>query len=227
MYKTEIKNINLGGSNSYIVKCDIGCILVDAGIKGAGQKLREELNILNLKPEDVRLIIITHNHYDHTQGLAEVRELTKAPVVIHKNELNTEAKPNNSSLLFKIIVNTIGKLIPDRDPVKINPDIEISDEFGLGDYGIEAKIIHTPGHSPGSVCIIMDDKQCIAGDTLFNMFPGTHYPIIVNDKKNLIETYRLLDEIDSDLYYPGHGKPITRAMFKKRIMNRKKYFKGG
>lgn len=229
MFKTEITKINLGGSNSYLLKCKDGSILVDTGLKDAAKKLKKELSVLNMKPEDIILIVITHNHYDHTQGLEEIKKMTKAPVMIHKAELDNDGigddgYVNNSSMLFKIIVKAVGKLMPANETVTIKADVEIADEYDLRKYGVDARIIHTPGHSPGSVCIVTGDRQCIAGDTLFNMFPGTHYPIIVYDKKELIKTYRLLDEIDSLIYYPGHGKAITRKAFKKKIMNRKKYF---
>ncbi len=232
MYKTEIIPIKPGGSNSYLIKSEDGYILVDAGLKGAAQKLLGELQSLQSKPEDIILIIVTHNHYDHIQGLAEVKKLTGAAVAMHKDEIMKPGeediiRKNESSLIFRLIVKLFEQVNPNIISDTVNVDIDIVDGMNLREYGVDAKIIHTPGHSPGSVCIVTDDGQCICGDTLFNMFPCTHYPIIVYNRKKLAGTYRRLDSINPDIYYPGHGKPITREMFKTKIMNRKKYFKTG
>lgn len=231
MFKIEVIPFKPGGSNSYLIKCKEGYILIDAGIKGAGKKLTEKLRELGSKPGDIKLIILTHSHYDHVQGLDEIKRITKAPVAIHKDELTLSGseslKNNESSFVFRMIVKAFSGITPNSDEEGIKADILISGDMDLSEYGLDAKILHTPGHSPGSVCIITNDGQCLCGDTLFDMFPGTHYPIIVYNRKKLAETYRRLDSINPHVYYPGHGKPISRAKFKTRIMARDKYFKTG
>ena len=231
MYNIEILPVKLGGSNSYLIKCNNGYILVDTGLKGAGEKLKKKLVELESVPGDIRLIILTHSHYDHIQGLDEIKKLTGAPVAMHKDELTLfgqdSLKNNESTFLFRMIIKIFSRITPDTDVVMVKSDIFIPDEMNLIEYGLNANIIHTPGHTPGSVCILTDDCQCIAGDTLFDMFPGTHYPIIVYDKIKLADTYKKLDKLNPDVFYPGHGKAITRKMFKDRIMNRKKYFNTG
>ena len=228
--KTKILKINMGAANSYLIKCERGYILVDCGSKNAGTKLLYELDKLKAVPDDIKLIIITHDHYDHTGGLAEIRRITKAPVAVHEDEFLVPpgTKPstgNQSSFLFRLIVNIFNSVTPKAEKNIDEPYINISNEMSLENYGVNAKIIHTPGHSRGSVCILTEDGQCIAGDTLFNMFPVTHYPIIVYSRKLLADTYRKLDELNSDIYYPGHGNPISKVDFKRRIMKRSKYFK--
>ncbi|MCD6322612.1 MAG: MBL fold metallo-hydrolase, partial [Clostridiales bacterium] len=212
MKKIDIKRIDLGGSNSYLVKCDDGYILVDTGIKGAGEKLVPELKKYNSKPENIRLIILTHNHYDHTMGLIEVKKLTGAPVAIHEAETGLSgeeqpAKVNEASFLFRMIVKVFGSITPKQETAKIIADIKICDEMDLSEYGVDAKLYHVPGHSPGSICLVTADNQCIIGDTLFNIFPGTHYPIIVYSRKILADTYNRLNNLNPEVYYPGHGKP--------------------
>lgn len=232
MKKNEIKKINLGGSNSYLIKGKEGYILIDTGIKGAGEKLISELQEIGATPENICLIVITHDHYDHTQGLMEIKEITGAPVAIHKDEMDLSVeekslKKNESSLIFRMIVKIAGSMTPEQEIKKVIADIEIQDEMDLSDYGVDAKLYHVPGHSPGSVCLITADNNCLIGDTLFNMFPGTYYPIIVYSREKLAKTYKRLSNLNPLVYYPGHGKPISREMFQKRIMNRAKYFKVG
>ena len=231
MGNIKIETLKLGGSNSYLLECRNGYILVDTGMKGAGKKLSEKLNEMELKPKAIKMILLTHSHYDHVQGLEEIKQLTHAPVAIHKDELamfGRESLMNNeSSFIFRLIIKIFGGITPDTDEKAIKTDILITDDMDLDNYGVDAKIVHTPGHSPGSVCIVTGDGQCICGDTLFDMFPGTHYPIIVYNRIKLAETYRKLDSMNPAVYYPGHGKPITREKFKSKIMNRDKYFRTG
>ncbi len=231
MKKITVRKLKLGGSNGYLLDCEGGYILVDTGIKGAGRKLSTRLQEIGSKPSDIKLIVLTHSHYDHIQGLEEIKKLTGAPIAIHKDELTMfgreSLKNNESSFIFRMIIKVFGGITPDAEQEIIEPDILITEDIDLGEYGVDAKIIHTPGHSPGSVCILTGDKQCICGDTLFDTFPGTHYPIIVYNRIKLANTYRKLDLLDPDIYYPGHGKPITRERYKSKIMGRGKYFKTG
>lgn len=220
MKKVEVVKFTPGGSNSYLIKGSDGYLLADAGMKGASHKLYKQFNSLGIKPEEVKHIVITHDHYDHTGGLSEVRQMTEAMVLMHKDELKNNSKYNNQSRwFFKVLVKVFGALTPEGKPEeKIKPDIVIDGDMDLHVLGYPARIIHTPGHTPGSICIITDDGECIAGDTLFNIFPGTHYPIIVYDRIKLSESYKKLDIEDCSIYYPGHGEVITKQNFKKRIM---------
>lgn len=232
MKKIEILPVKLGGANSYLVKCNPGYILVDAGLKGAADKLAEALDKLDVKPGDIRLIIITHNHYDHTGGLEEIKELTGAPTAMHKAEVDSVVdvksfKDNQASMMFRLIVKIFGSMTPKQDMGGFTADIELHDGMNLDKYGIDAKIVHVPGHTPGSVCVVTADGQCLIGDTLFDMFPGTHYPIIVYNRAELAESYKKLEKLNCSIYYPGHGKPITKEMFMKKIIGRPSYFKTG
>jgi glyoxylase-like metal-dependent hydrolase (beta-lactamase superfamily II) len=205
--------------------------MIDAGMKGTAKRLAEKLEELGAAPEDIKLIVLTHGHYDHIDGLDEVRKLTGAPVAVHESEIRPFDKlsldSNESSAVFRMMIRIISKITPKEDSTAIKPDILITNDMELSKYGADAKIIQTPGHSAGSICVLTDDGQCVCGDTLFDMFPGTHYPIIVYSRKILADTYRKLDEINPSVYYPGHGKPITREKYKTRIMGRVKYFSSG
>jgi glyoxylase-like metal-dependent hydrolase (beta-lactamase superfamily II) len=227
----EILELNTRGSNVYLLKGTGGYILIDTGMKGTAKKLSQKLEELGSVPADIKMIVLTHTHYDHIEGLDEVRKLTGAPVVLHEGELKEidllSFKRNESSFVFRLIVKVFGGLTPKEDQNDINPEIQLKGDMDLAEFGFDANIIHTPGHSPGSVCVVTSDGQCICGDTLFDIFPGTHYPIIVYNREVLADTFRKLEEYNPSVYYPGHGKPITREKFKSRVMSRPKYFKSG
>ncbi|MFO7612727.1 MAG: MBL fold metallo-hydrolase [Clostridia bacterium] len=228
-YITQISRLSIGGSNSYLLACAQGYILIDTGMKGSGARLSRELKRLGIEPGEIKLIILTHGHYDHAAGLSEVRELTKAPVAVHGAEIDLDLESvrkdrNESTFSYRLIVGILKKITPEGESgYIINPEIVIGDELGLENFGVDAKIIHTPGHTPGSVSVITGDGQCVCGDSLFNIFPGSHYPIIVYDKKLLAKTYSRLEAEDCNVYYPGHGDSISRTKFNKRIAGKKKF----
>lgn len=224
-YTTKISVVKMGGSNSYLLYGTSGAILVDAGMKGSRTKLKKALEKEKTLPHDIKLIVVTHGHYDHVQGLSEIRELTKAPVLVHEKELNDRETKNQSTFMYRMIVGIMGKATPEGESEHIiNPEIKMQgEEFELDEYGVPAKIIHTPGHSPGSISIATEDGQCIVGDTLFNIFPGSLYPIIVADREMLAESYRKLKKEDCGIFYPGHGKPITKKTFEKKILQKDRF----
>jgi glyoxylase-like metal-dependent hydrolase (beta-lactamase superfamily II) len=224
-YTTKISVVKLGGSNSYLLYGTSGIILVDAGIKGSKAKLKRALEKEKTLPHDIKLIVVTHGHYDHVQGLNEIREFTQAPILVHERELENRNIKNQSTLVYRMIVGLMGKVTPEGESEHIiNPEIKMQgEELDLGEYGVQAKIMHTPGHSPGSISIVTEDGQCVAGDTLFNIFPGSLYPIIVTDRERLAESYKKLEKEDCGIFYPGHGKPITKQKFEKKILRKDKF----
>lgn len=97
------------------------------------------------------------------------------------------------------------------DPV--NPDFIIDGDCELVIFpGI--KILTTPGHTRGSISVIVNDDYAIVGDTLFNVFTNCFYPPFADDEKALIESWEKLLSTGCKVIYPGHGKPIPFAKFR-------------
>lgn len=82
----QIKTIQAGGANVYLIVNGDQSMLVDAGNKQAASNILDELHQSGLEPEDVKLIILTHTHYDHVGGLKELQDLTHAKILVHEHE---------------------------------------------------------------------------------------------------------------------------------------------
>ena len=125
----------------------------------------------------VKAILITHNHFDHLMGFDEVRSATGAPVGIHKDDAHSL-------------------------PVAPELDLKDGDEVRAGD--VVLRVIHTPGHTPGSLCFLYS-KSLFTGDTLFPRGPGrTGTPKDLQEVVQSIAT-RLLTLPGETIVYPGHG----------------------
>lgn len=143
----------------------------------------------------VKYILNTHGHMDHVGGVTRVKEHTGAQWGIHANDIETaQRKP----------AGYIANLIPDFVPPP-DPDLELKDgdEFQVGN--ITLKVIETPGHTMGSLCVLADEAL-FAGDTLFQGsvgrtdFPGSSHEALVNSIRT-----RLFDLKDEVVVLPGHG----------------------
>ncbi|RQD84698.1 MAG: MBL fold metallo-hydrolase [Methanocalculus sp. MSAO_Arc2] len=170
--------------NSYLV----GRVLIDAGILPmAVEQYRDRIEI----------IILTHGHFDHTAHLPEIKAMTGAEVCIHRDDA-VALQSDIESLSFNFGAR----------PPMVVPDKILSDGDQIG----ELRIIHTPGHSPGSICLYHEgERALISGDTVFpnGSFGRTDFPGgSTGDLKRSIER---LAGLDVEGLYPGHERPVTEG----------------
>ncbi len=151
----------------------------------------------HIKPEDLEYIILTHYHYDHVLGVPKLKEQTKTKVMIH--ELDAKF------LSFK--------------PDKLLKDNDVID---LGNCSL--KVIHTPGHSPGSICLYESkSKSLFSGDTVFAHGGIGRTDLPGGSMKQLIESIKHLNELDVKNLYPGHAE-ITDENVKQQIRKSLNFF---
>lgn len=183
------------GTNCYIVYDKGKALLIDPGAEP--DKIAEFLEREGLK---VQAILLTHAHFDHIAALDEIRETGDTDVYIHENELSWLSDPqmNGSS---KLIGNEI-VMKPAEFTFKMGP-------MEIGDFLFE--VIHTPGHSPGSVSFLFDQNEfIISGDVLFyhgigrTDLPGGNMAEIEATIQNKL--YQLKESLT---VYPGHGPHTT------------------
>ncbi len=182
--------------NTYVVSNDETkeCFIVDVGCASS------ILRFLNEKQLKCTHILITHGHFDHILGVAELKEATNAKVCIHEYDEKGlyDERINLSSMAGSFVAPSKADIIlRDGDELKI--------------IGKKIKVLHTPGHSMGGVCFVMEDEKIIfSGDTLFRLSVGR------TDFDNCDEK-ALFDSIEQKLFtldgdytvYPGHMRATT------------------
>ena len=181
----------LFGVNCYLIKNETGYYLID--------KLEKVINDAGCRPGGLKLIIITHGHMDHVGNAVYLRDKYGAKIAMHRGD----AKMTESGDMFVdtkggILITLIGafaKLFGLEAP-EFAPDILLEDNQSLMKYGLDATVIHNPGHSEGSISIYTTDHDLFCGD-LFN-----------NDKK-LDTSVEKIKALETSTVYPGHGKPFT------------------
>lgn len=173
-----------GFANSYI----FGTILVDAGLPPMAFRPYKD---------NIDTIVLTHCHFDHTAWVKELAFMCNAKVAIHKNDARGLVDDTQSlSMHFGA-----------RSP-GIAPDIVLEDEDIIG----ELKVIHTPGHTPGSICLFSQrDNILISGDTVFSDGCFGRYDFPGGSRIELSQSLNRLSHLAVEGLYPGHGTPVERG----------------
>jgi hydroxyacylglutathione hydrolase len=95
----------------------------------------------------------------------------------------------------------------------VEPDLIVDSESDLHGLGFPARVIHTPGHTPGSMVVLTDDGTLIAGDSLFGLSGKQHFPPFAEDLPALLESWKRIRQLGARTLYPAHGGAIPRESF--------------
>jgi glyoxylase-like metal-dependent hydrolase (beta-lactamase superfamily II) len=159
---------------------------IEAAVRGAGVK--------------VRCVINTHGHFDHVGADAAMKAAFGAPVAIHPNDAALMAEAHEHGIFFGV-----------KTPQQNAPDILLEDGKAIEFDGVKLKVIHTPGHTRGGVCLYMEDgKLLFTGDTLFAGSVG-RTDFEGGSMEDLMDsiTGKLLSLGDEVRVLPGHGPEST------------------
>ena len=182
----RISNLSLGlvDTNAYFIESDNSVLLVDPA--GESDKIFKKLNQIN-KP--LKAVLLTHAHFDHIGALDDVLSKYDVPVYMHKEEFSFLTDPEkNGSSKFKQYGMPL--ITSKAQPIALDEGNFTIDEFKFN-------VLHTPGHSPGSLTYVFDDFA-VVGDTLFNNGIGRtdlyrgDYEILVDSIKDKLFEFCLL-----------------------------------
>ena len=196
-------------SNVYLIEDEV-LALVDTGPPGSVGRVAHLIKSLGRRPEELRYILLTHSHPDHTGSVAAIRELTGAQVLAHGHDTRRHGA-GAASASYMGLFGSLPLPIPflKRAPV----DIMAEDEHRLPGLG-GLKVIHTPGHTPGSLCFLLEDKGVLfTGDTLLSngvRFSGSiPYPgsSMADYHRSLVK----LRQLDFQVACGGHGRPLAQG----------------
>lgn len=204
---SEIHRIKCGNGNCYIIENGTVGILVDTGKREFVNQVVEAC-----KAYHVKLVILTHAHFDHAENAAQISNVLGVPIGMNERDCNLIKSNTNQvltaeTLLGKIVLSASIKEFSRRTMQEFKPNILLNDGDSLADYGINASIVALPGHTNGSIGIDVDNKYLIVGDALMNMFYPT-VSMLFHNKNDMLESARKISGFRDRTIYFGHGKPV-------------------
>jgi glyoxylase-like metal-dependent hydrolase (beta-lactamase superfamily II) len=191
---------------SYLVEGDEGLALVDTSSSDVSARILDTIAAAGHRPEDLRAIVATHYHYDHTGNAAALIERTGARLCVHADDV---------------------PYVDGRTPwMPLRPPFSMFDRAGAAAYALKVdevlhdgdvlpyagqlRVIHAPGHTPGHIALHAAERGVLfAGDSLMNTL-GLRLPMSMSshDMGQARRSIARLAELDFDVALPGHGAPI-------------------
>jgi len=209
----SIRTLTFRWVNAYLVKTDTGFVLIDTGMAGNRATLERELRDAGCGPGDLRLILITHGDPDHSGNASYLRAKYGAKIAMHKSEAAAVERGNMFLSRGRLsplrrMMKPLMSLFRLRKRDRFTPDLFLEDGDRLTEYGLDATILHVPGHSAGSIAVLTDEGAFFSGDFLENRTRPS-IATLVDDAEALKTSFERVKKLDICTVYPGHGKPFT------------------
>ena len=215
----------LGGRvNVFLIEHNGRFLLIDTAMKRRRKKLIRALTKQGVTSENLKALILTHTHFDHAQNAAAVIDIFHTHLIVHESEAAYLATgdsplPKGTTWPAKLLMKYMGNFIRwiNRYAPAANV-ISISTAFDLAPLGFDAKIIHTPGHSKGSVTIILENEIALTGDSMYGQLPGNVFPAFADDAKLMVQNWKTVMDTGCSIFLPAHGRAISRKLLARELL---------
>ncbi len=196
---------------SYLVNTPDGYFLVDTGMTNARGQLTTALEHFCAQPGDLKLILLTHGDFDHTGNARYIRDKFHSRIAMHKSDAGMLENGDmfwNRKLDNALLKKLMPLFIRFGEKEQTSPDLLLEDGASLADYGLDAQVLNTPGHSSGSICILTNTGDLFCGDLFTNSTGKPALNSMMYDKPAGNASYDRLMAFDINMVYPGHGAPF-------------------
>ena len=208
--------------NAFLINTQKHCILVDCGLPGTEDKVAATLASIGKTYTDITLIIVTHAHIDHAGNADEIRRLSGAPLLAHKADLPYflgEKKMHFCATgWFGHVFKQTGAIQKPYTPFKPDILLQENENYPLTEYGIKGHVIPTPGHTAGSISVLLDNRYALVGDLISSgillggilMTGRAKKPPFEDDPQAVSEALVSLANQGAETFYMGHGGPLPK-----------------
>lgn len=207
--------LNLGTVNCYLIDTGSGFVLIDTGGSNRRAELLRALEGAGCAPGDLRVVVLTHGDFDHSGNAAHLREAFSTLVAMHPDDAVAVERGDmfrnrkRVSLLFRALTPL---LFGFRRGERFVPDIRVDDGYPLLAFGLDARVLCMPGHSPGSIGVLAAGGDLFCGD-LFENRAKPALNTLMDDPAAGDASLARLECLEIGTVYPGHGEPFAMERY--------------
>jgi hydroxyacylglutathione hydrolase len=198
---------HIRGANCYLIITETKMMVIDTGMPGNGSRIIRYVRAMGKQPSDINYVVLTHAHIDHIGSTAEMKKMTGAKIAIHAGDAPVLCGESG----FNAIRGPLGPLSKLMTPLmhfnSVEPDVILENNTDFVGF----KIINTPGHTNGSICLYQPGKIIFVGDALISDSNGNPKPPSKNFSVDIVQANASLVDIaklEFDSLFPGHGAPV-------------------
>jgi glyoxylase-like metal-dependent hydrolase (beta-lactamase superfamily II) len=208
----RLYQISLGAVNAFVLE-DKGLTLVDTGLPGSTDKIFAALRAAGKDPADIKNIILTHLHADHSGNAADIKRLTNARVYAHHTDaqLLEQGISGQPLRLTPGLVNKLIYRLVIKGPINTVAPVVVEEKLSDGDVlplvgGIQ--VVHTPGHSAGHVALLLPSEGVLLAADLCSHVLGLAYSTLYEDQALGRQSILKASALSFDTAVFGHGRPL-------------------
>jgi len=220
-WKSGNINVHLvlkGRCNVYLIETEDKLFLVDTSTKPKRQKLVDGYCRLDFAERSLDALILTHLHFDHSSNAAFLKKIFGCKIIMSDTEsgfasIGSTPLPAGTNL-FTRNISMLGNWLMNQKPQfeKFEPDFLFNGIAQPTYLPQEIELLATPGHSAGSLSVVINNEIALVGDTLFGVFRNSAFPPFADNCAQLIASWKVLLTSGCSLFLPAHGSPIGRSI---------------
>jgi glyoxylase-like metal-dependent hydrolase (beta-lactamase superfamily II) len=237
--REDVSFVDIGGvTRAYLLPCSGGYLLVDTGYEKYHDDFMESIQKMGIRPSDIRYILLTHHHDDHSGFADRLLRETGATLIVHRKAYPFLAGGKPEMLMKPLNWCTRGAFVIFTTFIKEKKDhsfppvplrkgtvvISGDDAAFLPGIGINGAILETPGHSDDSLSVVLADGKAFVGDCAMDMLPACacrYRPIYANDMGQVYSSWRKIIRAGAQRIYSAHGPSFTTAELEKTMDEKK------
>ena len=222
----EIIELTKGLTRRYLLPCNEGYLLVEGGSESEFSLFLKELNEEGIGPGEIKYLFLSHHHEDHAGFASSLRELSDCRIIAHQEALEPLEKgehfiPGEGGIVNRrVILYGYYLFLTKKVRLKLKPleimegDLPVTgdDNEMLRTLGVPGKILVTPGHSPDSISLLLDDGSCFCGDLAMNgpaWLKTRNCCIFISDVEQYYKSWQKIIDQGARTIYPAHGRPFS------------------